>query len=134
LRVVAPCPAPPQTHTSSCPTDLFRIKAVVGHSFGCGTALLAMKKFRIKTEKLILFSCFDDIDWITNEFGKAFSMNGQTIAAMRNEAHRRYKRIFSGAWEWQELSPINTIQEIETEILYYMIERIGKFLICMPKT
>jgi pimeloyl-ACP methyl ester carboxylesterase len=44
-------------------------------------------------------------------------MNGQTIAAMRNEAHRRYKRIFSGAWEWQELSPINTIQEIETEIL-----------------
>jgi REP element-mobilizing transposase RayT len=25
LRVVAPCPAPPQTHTSPCPTDLFRI-------------------------------------------------------------------------------------------------------------
>jgi hypothetical protein len=25
LRVVAPCPAPPQTHTSPCPTDLFRL-------------------------------------------------------------------------------------------------------------
>jgi hypothetical protein len=26
LRVIAPCPAPPQTHTSPCPTDLFRLK------------------------------------------------------------------------------------------------------------
>jgi hypothetical protein len=25
LRVVAPCPAAPQTHTSPCPTDLFRL-------------------------------------------------------------------------------------------------------------
>jgi hypothetical protein len=25
FRIVAPCPASPQTHTSPCPTDLFRL-------------------------------------------------------------------------------------------------------------
>ncbi|MES9833639.1 MAG: alpha/beta hydrolase [Candidatus Thiodiazotropha sp. DIVDIV] len=97
--------------------SLGSIKALVGHSFGCGTALLAMDRFEIKAEKLILFSCFEDIYWITNQFGAAFAMNEQVITSMRNEAHRLYQDSFDTAWQWHQLSPINTIQRIKTKIL-----------------
>ncbi|MET0010386.1 MAG: alpha/beta hydrolase [Candidatus Thiodiazotropha sp. 6PLUC9] len=97
--------------------SLDSIKVLIGHSFGCGTALLAIDGFEIKVEKLILFSCFEDIYWITNQFGEAFAMNEKVTAAMRDEAHRRYLNRFDKPWEWHQLSPINTIQRIKTEIL-----------------
>lgn len=93
------------------------IKALIGHSFGCGTALLAMDKYGVKAEKLILFSSFDDIYWITQQFGDAFAMNAQVINAMRDEAHRRYHEIFDTTWQWQQLSPLNTIQRIKSDIM-----------------
>ncbi|MCG7976286.1 MAG: alpha/beta hydrolase [Candidatus Thiodiazotropha taylori] len=93
------------------------LKAVVGHSFGSGIALLAMSRFQIAAEKLILFSCFDDIYWVTDQFGKAFGMNSEVIGAMRDEAQRRYAKQLGRAWQWRDLSPLKTIQTIEHEIL-----------------
>ncbi|MCG8015738.1 MAG: alpha/beta hydrolase [Candidatus Thiodiazotropha sp. 'RUGA'] len=93
------------------------LKAVVGHSFGSGIALLAMNRFQIAAEKLILFSCFDDIYWVTDQFGEAFGMNSEVIDAMRDEAQRRYAKQLGRAWQWRDLSPLKTIQTIEHEIL-----------------
>ncbi|MCG7938176.1 MAG: alpha/beta hydrolase [Candidatus Thiodiazotropha lotti] len=93
------------------------LKAVVGHSFGSGIALLAMNRFQVDAEKLILFSCFDDIYWVTDQFGEAFGMNSEVIGAMRDEAQRRYAKHLGKAWQWRDLSPLKTIQTIEHEIL-----------------
>ncbi|MCG7903298.1 MAG: alpha/beta hydrolase [Candidatus Thiodiazotropha lotti] len=93
------------------------LKAVIGHSFGSGIALLAMNRFQIEAEKLILFSCFDDIYWVTDQFGEAFAMNQRVIGAMRDEAQRRYAKLLGKTWQWRDLSPLKTIQTIEHEIL-----------------
>ncbi|MCG7981206.1 MAG: alpha/beta hydrolase [Candidatus Thiodiazotropha lotti] len=93
------------------------LKAVVGHSFGSGIALLAMNRFQVDAEKLILFSCFDDIYWVTDQFGEAFGMNSEVIGAMRDEAQRRYAKHLGKTWQWRDLSPLKTIQTIEHEIL-----------------
>ncbi len=93
------------------------LKAVVGHSFGSGIALLAMDRFQVEAEKLILFGCFDDIYWITDQFGAAFGMNTEVIGAMRDEAQRRYANQLGTVWQWHDLSPLKTIQTIEREIL-----------------
>ena len=93
------------------------LKAIVGHSFGSGIVLLAMNRFQLEAEKLILFSCFDDIYWVTDQFGEAFAMNHQVIGAMRDEAQRRYANQLGETWQWRDLSPLKTIQSIEHEIL-----------------
>ena len=46
------------------------ISAVIGHSFGCGIALLAIDRHQIPSDKVILFSCFTDTLWISQQFRK----------------------------------------------------------------
>ena len=93
------------------------LKAIVGHSFGCGTALLAMDRLGVSAEKVVLFSCFDDIIWVTEQFGEAFAMNDKVIAAMRHEARSRYGDAFDPPWDWPQLSPLNTIRQVKVDLL-----------------
>ncbi|MCU7936316.1 MAG: alpha/beta hydrolase [Candidatus Thiodiazotropha sp. (ex Dulcina madagascariensis)] len=93
------------------------IKALICHSFGCGTALLAIDRLALSAEKVILFSCFSDILWITERFAEAFAMNERSTAAMREEAHRRYGDAFDTPWQWPQLSPLNTIKQVAGDLL-----------------
>ncbi|MES9969051.1 MAG: alpha/beta hydrolase [Candidatus Thiodiazotropha sp.] len=69
-------------------------KAVVGHSFGCGIALLAIDRYRIPSDKVILFSCFTDTLWISQQFASAFAISDRVIEAMRKIAMGRYADHF----------------------------------------
>jgi pimeloyl-ACP methyl ester carboxylesterase len=91
--------------------------AVIGHSFGCGTALLAIDRYRIPSDKVILFSCFTDTLWITQRFAAAFSISDPVIEAMRQAAIRRYADHFDKPWDWLSLSPVNTIKAVSGDLL-----------------
>jgi pimeloyl-ACP methyl ester carboxylesterase len=93
------------------------ISAVIGHSFGCGTALLAIDRYRIPSDKVILFSCFTNTLWITQQFAAAFSISEPVIEAMRLEARRRFAGHFDKPWDWLELSPVNTIKKVTGDLL-----------------
>jgi hypothetical protein len=62
LRVVAPCPAPPQTHTSPCPTDLFRVTNVVSNNavavIGAPIAISIAKSLQLPAESFVLAVLF----------------------------------------------------------------------------
>jgi pimeloyl-ACP methyl ester carboxylesterase len=93
------------------------VSAVIGHSFGCGTALLAIDRYRVPSDKVILFSCFTDTLWITQQFAAAFSISDPVIEAMRQTAKRRYANHFDRPWDWLELSPVNTIKKVTGDLL-----------------
>jgi len=48
------------------------LKAIIGHSFGSGAALLTSQRYQVKPERLILISCFSNIHWVTRTFGDVF--------------------------------------------------------------
>jgi pimeloyl-ACP methyl ester carboxylesterase len=93
------------------------ISAVIGHSFGCGTALLAIDRYQIPSHKVILFSCFTDTLWITQQFAAAFSISEPIIEAMRHTAKQRYADHFDKPWDWLALSPVNTIKKVTGDLL-----------------
>ncbi|MET0027544.1 MAG: alpha/beta hydrolase [Candidatus Thiodiazotropha sp.] len=97
--------------------NLGPIDTLVGHSFGCGTALLAQSHYGLKAGKLVLFACFDDIHWITRRFAEVFELSEQVLHAMMKAAHRKYSHQDRDAWDWPELSPMNTIQTVACDIL-----------------
>jgi pimeloyl-ACP methyl ester carboxylesterase len=93
------------------------LRAIIGHSFGCGTALLAIDRYRLPCDKVVLFSCFTDTLWITERFADAFAINEKTNMAMREEATRRFARHFDTPWDWLQISPVNTIEKVSGDLL-----------------
>ena len=92
-------------------------EAIIGHSFGTGTALLAIDKFQIETKKIILIAYFSDVLWITEIFAELFSLKKSTLEAMRQTALKKFANTYGVTWTWQELSPIQTIKSVKGEIL-----------------
>jgi pimeloyl-ACP methyl ester carboxylesterase len=93
------------------------IQAVVGHSFGCGIALLAIDRYNLPADKVILFSCFTDTLWITEQFAAAFSISEPVVETMRQEAKRRFADHFDKPWDWLEISPVITIKKVTGDLL-----------------
>jgi pimeloyl-ACP methyl ester carboxylesterase len=93
------------------------ISAIIGHSFGCGAALLAIDRYQLPSDKVVLLSCFTDALWITQQFATAFSIRDSVIEAMRLEAKRRYADHFDKPWDWLEISPVNTITKVKDDLL-----------------
>ena len=94
-----------------------KFEAIIGHSFGTGTALLAMDKFQVKSKKIILIAYFSDVIWITNLFGELFDLRQSTLKAMREVALSKYKTTFGISWNWQDLAPLVTIKSFKGDIL-----------------
>ena len=92
-------------------------EAILGHSFGTGTALLSIDKYKVKTKKVILIACFPDVIWITNLFGEVFDLSKSTLEAMRNVATKKFKSTYNIAWTWQDIAPLETIKSVEGKIL-----------------
>ncbi len=93
------------------------LHALVCHSFGCGTSLLAIDRLGLAPGKLVLISCFADIFWTVEQFGAAFALNQKSLAAMRDEAEKRYGHAYGEPWRWPQLSPQNTIKSVSGDIL-----------------
>ncbi len=130
FRVVA-CDAPAHGDSSGKRTNMLDVSGVVaavaekegpiyaliGHSFGCGTSLLAIDRLGVAPEKLVLISCFSDILWTVEQFGAAYALNEKSLAAMRDEAEKRYGHAYGKPWRWPDLSPKNTIKSVTGDIL-----------------
>ncbi len=54
-------------------------KAIIGHSFGTSTALLAISKFKVKPEKLVLIAYVADVQWVIKLFGTLFEFKHQPL-------------------------------------------------------
>jgi len=94
------------------------IEAIIGHSFGTGTALLSIDKYQIETKKIILIACFSDVIWITDLFGEAFDLRKSTLEAMRKIALKEFKHTYGIQWTWQDISPLETIKRFKGELLF----------------
>jgi len=92
-------------------------EAIIGHSFGTGTALLSIDKYQVDTKKIILIACFSDVIWITNLFGEAFDLRKSTLESMRKIALNEFKDIYGIRWTWRDISPIETIKSFKGKIL-----------------
>lgn len=92
-------------------------KAIIGHSFGSGTALLSLDRHDIEAEKIVLVSCFSDVMWITEIFGEVFSMRKSTLEAMRKIAMEKFAHTYGSAWKWDDLSPQHTIRNVTGDVL-----------------
>ena len=92
-------------------------EAIIGHSFGTGTALLSIDKFGVKTNKLVLIAYFADIRFITKLFGELFALRESTLNAMQDIALTKLRDTYGISWQWDEISPVNTIQSFQGKIL-----------------
>lgn len=92
-------------------------KAIIGHSFGTGTALLSIAKFKVDPKKVILISYFSDISFITDLFGELFGLRHSTLESMKKTALKTLSSEYGVAWTWQEISPIETIKSVKADLL-----------------
>lgn len=92
-------------------------EAIIGHSFGTGTALLSIDKFKVNPKKVILIAYFSDVHFIIKLFGELFSLRKSTLDSMQNIALDKFKNTYGVAWNWDEISPINTIKSVERKVL-----------------
>ena len=92
-------------------------EAIIGHSFGTGTALLSIDKFNVRPQKLILIAYFSEVSFIIDLFGELFSLKDSTLLSMQQEALDKFKNTYGISWNWQEISPVETIKSVRSEIL-----------------
>lgn len=92
-------------------------EAIIGHSFGTGTALLSIDKFNVKPQKLVLIAYFSEVSFIITLFGELFSLKKSTLDSMQEEALDKYKNTYGVSWNWEEISPIETIKSVKAKIL-----------------
>ena len=93
------------------------VHALIGHSFGAGAALLAIDRFGAAPEKLILISCFANIEWSSRKFAEAIAVSPKVIGIMRSIAEQRYSKTYGKPWLWPQLSPQETIKSVSAKIL-----------------
>lgn len=86
------------------------IHAVIGHSFGCATALYALHQFKLQTKNLVLIASFADINWPLISFQRAFLLDQKIIDEMQTIALHRFGQFEGVDWRWSQLSPTHTLK------------------------
>ncbi len=91
--------------------------AIIGHSFGTGTALLALDKFKVNANKVVLIAYFADIHFVTNLFGQLFNLKASTLKAMEQRALSSLSKTYDISWDWESISPTETVKSLTAELL-----------------
>ena len=94
------------------------IEAIIGHSFGTGTALLAIHRYQVKTSKVILISAYSEVAFIINMFANLFGLRQSTIDAMKQIALNRFATTYNAKWNWDDISPLKTIKSYQGKLLF----------------
>jgi len=92
--------------------------AIIGHSFGTGTILLAMDKLALNSPKIILISAYSRVSFIIDLFSEVFDLNENSKKAMKQAGTDKLNHAFNIKWDWESISPIHTIKSYEGEILF----------------
>ncbi|WP_299880085.1 alpha/beta hydrolase [uncultured Cocleimonas sp.] len=93
------------------------VEAIIAHSFGTGTTLLSIDKFGVKTPKVVLISTFSGVEFILEIFGDLFSLRQSTLDAMQQVALKKFAHEYHVGWDWNEISPLETIKSCDSELL-----------------
>jgi pimeloyl-ACP methyl ester carboxylesterase len=74
-------------------------------------------KYHVKTKRVILIAYFSDVIWITELFGSLFDLRGSTIKAMRKVARKKFAKTYGIDWEWDDVSPLQTVNSFNGPLL-----------------
>jgi len=94
------------------------LDAIIGHSFGTGTTLLALDKYNVDTPKIALIGAYSRVSFIIDLFSEVFDFNQATKDAMKNEGSDKFADTYGIKWDWENIAPINTVNSYEGEILF----------------
>lgn len=72
------------------------IHAVIGHSMGAATSLLAMRDFGLRTETIVSISCLSHFAWIVDVAGDYLNLSAKLRLRMRNLLVERHGGRFEG--------------------------------------
>ena len=93
------------------------LEAIIAHSFGTGTTLLAMDKYEVEAPKVVLISSFSSVAFILEIFGELFSLRQSTLDALQKVAINKFTHEYHVEWSWEEISPLVTIKNFDSELL-----------------
>ncbi len=89
------------------------LHAVIGHSFGAGTAMMARRSLELSADRFVLVSMFESCAWFVDAFGKYFRVTPRVIELMiANFDRRRGTPV-----DWSELSMLKIIASIDEPVL-----------------
>jgi len=94
------------------------LSAIVAHSFGTGTALLALDRFSVEAPKTVLIGAYSTVTFIVDLFADVFKMNQKSRLTMKQAGTDLLGDKFHFKWNWENIAPINTIQSYEGELLF----------------
>ena len=94
------------------------IEAIIGHSFGTGTTLLAIDRYHVKTSKVVLISAYSEVAYIIKLFAELFELRQSTVDAMKQISLKRFASSYNAKWNWDDISPLKTIKSYKGELLF----------------
>ncbi len=94
------------------------LDAIIGHSFGTGTTLLALDKFAVNVQKIVLIGAYSRVSFIIDLFSEVFDFNDATKEAMQQAAIDKYADAFEVKWDWENIAPVETIQSYHGKLLF----------------
>lgn len=94
------------------------IEAIIGHSFGTGTALLALDKYDINAAKVVLIGSYSRVSYIIDLFSDVFNLNQATRDAMQQAGLDKFADAYGIKWDWENIAPVKTIKSYQGKILF----------------
>ena len=89
------------------------LHAVVGHSLGAATSLLAMRDFELRTGIFVSIACLSDFAWIADVAGDFLNLRPELRLRMRNLLVARYR----GRVAWESLSTADILRSTPMKAL-----------------
>jgi pimeloyl-ACP methyl ester carboxylesterase len=89
------------------------VHAVVGHSLGAATSLLAMRDFQLKCETFVSISCLAHFMWIVDVAGDFLKLKPELRRRMRNLLVKRHQ----GRVTWESLSTADILRSAPMDVL-----------------
>lgn len=94
------------------------LDAIICHSFGTGTTLLALDKFEIETPKIVLIGAYSRISFIIDLFSEVFNFNQATKDAMQQAGTEKFADSYGITWDWENIAPVNTIKSYSGKVFF----------------
>lgn len=85
-----------------------KVDAVVAHSYGAASTLLANAEFELDVGKLVLIGCYASAIEMTELFGRYLSLRPSIVARLRELVEER----LNYRWTWEQVAPLELIRRV----------------------